>query len=190
MSKHEDTNRDFEYNGSAPTDVEYVQERPVRSGKYSATAIVTTSLLVAGGIVGGAAFAITHAPQSASPATPVVDASSSASPSAVAASPTPSTSPSGLPGKPHKFGKTISVPPAAFDDKDGGRDFHSAPKPGATNAPTPGATPSSLPSAPTFGGGGHDGDHGFGDDHHKRDHGFNPNPDASGAPTAQTNQDN
>lgn len=176
----------FDY--SAPSNVVYEQEAPVRAGRFSATTLVTTGLLIAGGLVGGAAFALTNAPQLTSPVAPAAPASQPAVANATsvsAASPAPTASATDAPAAPAASsvaatpdaqaapsGKTIAVPPAAFDDKSGSRDFHPAPG----SAPAAG-TSGSAGSAPSFGSGEHDNEV-----HHKPNDGKVRQP-ASGTPS-------
>lgn len=186
MANHKSGNDDFEYSGTAPSDVVYEQEAPVRSARYSVATLATTSVLVAVGLVGGAAFAIsaTLPAKQSSGSVQVTDGSGAATASTDASSPMPSPSSSATAGDDdsgHKLsGKTIAIPPAAFDDKDGGRDFHPAPQAGGTGST---AAPSAAPSAPSFGGGKGDreGDHREGE-HHKPRPGVTPAPGASAAP--------
>ena len=180
MANHKSGNDDFEYSGTAPSDVVYEQEAPVRSARYSVATLATTSVLVAVGLVGGAAFALsaTLPAKQSSGSVQVTDGSGAATAS-TDASPIPSPSSSATAGDDdsgHKLsGKTIAIPPAAFDDKDGGRDFHPAPQAGGTGST---AAPSAAPSAPYFGGGKGDRE----GDHHKPRPGITPAPGASAAP--------
>lgn len=184
MAKQNSGQNDFEYSGSNPSDVVYEQEAPVRSGRVGVATLVTTSVLVAVGLVGGAAFALSQAAQSTtvggvepvdnpSPVAAVPAASAPATPDASAASPS---------ATPRLTGKTIAVPPAAFEDNDGDRSFHPAPPAGG--AAGAGPVPSANPSAPSFGGG--KGDHGDSGrpegEHHKPRPTAIPTPGSSAAP--------
>jgi len=174
---------------AAPQNAIYEQEiAPARSGRFSATTLVTTGLLIAGGLVGGAAFAITTTGQQASVAPAVVDGGSTQVAPAVVdsatATPTPSaTSTDSATAAPSvSGGKTISIPPAAFDEQDGQRDFHPAPAAGSTAAPTTGA-------APTFGGGSDDNGEYQGSHSKPPRDGKLPHPARTGVPTFNTNSD-
>lgn len=184
MAKQNSGQNDFEYSGSNPSDVVYEQEAPLRSGRVGVATLVTTSVLVAVGLVGGAAFALSQASQSTSvggvqtvdnpsPVAAVPAPSGSAAPDASAASPS---------STPHLSGKTIAVPPAAFEDNDGDRSFHPAPPAGGAAGSAP--APSVNPSAPSFGGGkGEHGDSGRPEgEHHKPRPTAIPAPGSSAAP--------
>ena len=184
MAKQNPGQNDFEYSGSNPSDVVYEQEAPVRGSRVGVATLVTTSVLVAVGLVGGAAFALSQATSSItvggvqtvdnpSPVAEVPAASGSATPG------TPSASASATPGL---SGKTIAVPPAAFEDNDGDRAFHPAPPAGSSAGSAP--SPSATPSAPSFVGKGDHGDSGRQEgEHHKPRPTAIPTPGSSTAPS-------
>jgi len=145
---------DYEYGGNNPP-VYSVESEPVaRTSRLRATTVGTTALLVVAGLAGGAAFALSSPGQSGTSTTaPVVQSESAsvqtaenaaatpeASASSTAAEPTPATSSSS------SLGKTIAVPPAAFDDKNGEREFHENPS-------TPSSSSGTSSGTPSFGGG-------------------------------------
>jgi hypothetical protein len=157
----------------------YEFEKELKStGKVKATGLVTTALIIAGGLLGGAAFAVNAQSQADSNlvpsgqtvvdnGSPVVSPTDTSTPAPVA---TDSTSPvpvdsghspaAGNPGSQSQQNSGSSAAPAP-----------AAPAPSATSAPAPAPTPSStpktiaVPPAVSFGGGGddngehHDGKH-------------------------------
>jgi hypothetical protein len=183
MSEHKPNPEDYEYGGNLPS-VESVEvESSARSSRLRATTVGTTALLVVAGLAGGAAFALSNPVKSLSnSAAPIVQSESNtvqaaetnSSPAATSntdASAAPSASASATSHA--VLGKTIAVPPAAFDDKNGEREFHENPPAAtSTSGSGSGSTSSSAPAngsgqaatgsttgTPTFGGG---------DDHHKK----------------------
>ena len=178
---------DYEYDGSESIEeaVESAKVAP-RAARFRATTAVTTAVLAAAGLVGGAAFALTNSSgELGSDALPMVQipagesgVNPAAAPSQVATpAATPTTDLSASQGA--TGGKTIAVPPAAFEDKNGERDFHGGSKPAASSNPGATATPGATVAPPNFGGGddGHDGHEG-GDRHHRT-----PTPGSTGLPS-------
>lgn len=181
MSGHKVNPEDYEYGGNLPSVASAEDATAARASRFRFTTVGTTALLVVAGLAGGAAFALSNPVKSlTSPAGPIVQTESSsvqaaeaaASPSATAgtdASPAPSASSSATSNA--VLGKTIAVPPAAFDDKNGEREFHenppaantatgSAPAPSSSQAPSGSAASGSATNGtPSFGGG---------EDHHKK----------------------
>jgi len=166
MSDFENAPKSYEYNASSET--VYEQERPLRPARVKLASAITTSVLVLGGLAGGAAFAFTAndpAPVDPSPSV-VPDPSQSTDPS-VAPTETPTTNPTNLAADP--TATTIAIPPVAFGDTDGQRDFHDGsgddqgekhhrPRPTVNPTPDPSAT------TPSFGGGSDDSGDDSGDD--------------------------
>ena len=151
-------NDEFIYDAAASdgSPNEPISSRSVGSKLLSAS---VTGVLVVAGLAGGAAFALTRMPSEG--------ASTIGSGSTANSNPSnqqPQTAEANAtPGAP---AKTIVVPPAAFDDKDGERNFHPKPGSGAAQASTS-ATPAPLASTPpSFGGGEREGD-----EKHHRDFG-------------------
>jgi hypothetical protein len=178
---------DYEYDGSESAEESVAPVRETgRSGRFHATTALTTAVLAAAGLLGGAAFALTNSGGSLGPATlPMVQAPStesvanpstapveSATPSASASATTDSSASQGAAG-----GKTIAVPPAAFQDKNGERDFHGS-KPAVSTSPVSTATPAVTAPAPSFGGGDGQDSHDGGERHHRT-----PAPGTTGSPS-------
>ena len=186
MSKRGINPNDYEYDGSESVDEAVAPVRETgRTGRFHATTALTTAVLAAAGLLGGAAFAITNSggalgtsslPMVQTPSTESV-ANPSSAPTEVA-SPSATATTDSSASQTTAGGKTIAVPPAAFEDKNGERDFHGS-KPAASTAPDATATPSATAPAPSFGGGGdgHDG-HDGGERHHRT-----PAPGATGTPS-------
>jgi hypothetical protein len=148
--------KDFEY--VLPNQAQYLYEKEIpesASRRARAIGAVTTAILVVGGLVGGAAFAMgslgnNAAPSSVTGATETTQPA--ASPAAVtAASPASTTAET-------SESRTIAVPPASFSDEDGQRKFSKPSGSTGTVASTPVAA---ITGAPSFGGS----DDGV-DDHH------------------------
>jgi len=149
--------KDFEY--VAPNQPQYLYEKeiPENAGRRArAIGAVTTTILVVGGLVGGAAFAMgslgnNTAPSSATVSTTTSQPTASTAAVAVAspqAAPTETSTP-----------RTIAVPPASFSDEDGQRKFS---KPSGSTGTVATATPApAITGAPSFGGS----DDGEGDHH-------------------------
>lgn len=174
MSPRGQNPEDYEYGSNTPP-VYAVDSEPVsRSSRLRATTFGTTALLVVAGLAGGAAFALSNPSQNgSSSAAPAVQSESSSVQTAenAAATPDPSASATtdatistatGSATSDKVVGKTIAVPPAAFDDKNGEREFHENP-PAAGSAPAAGSgqasTGSGSTGTPSFSGG---------DEHHKK----------------------
>lgn len=203
MADFDDAPKSFEYDSGETV---YQQEKPLRAGRAKMASAVTTSVLVLGGLAGGAAFAFTVngpvAPANANAgyaaltsdapagtqdtnvsnpneATDVVAGSGTTSNSEAGSSGSGSSSnqggssqngtapaPEATPDPSSSTDPTIAIPPVAFGDKDGERDFHdessddgnddnSSTKSGDSKhkkhyKPTPAPTST---SAPSFGGG-------------------------------------
>lgn len=151
-------NDEFIYDATA---IDGSQDEPIRARRVGSKLLSAsvTGFLVVAGLAGGAAFALSRLPNqnqttTGSQTTETANPASQQPQTAVAEA-TPSSSP-----------KTIVVPPAAFDDKDGERNFHPQPGSGAAQASTS-STPGTLAStAPSFGGGEREGN-----DKHHRDFG-------------------
>lgn len=155
--------KDFEY--VAPNQAQYVYEKEVSENaprRARAIGAVTTAILVAGGLVGGAAFAMGNlnlnpAPASVSAPVATTDATNAVADTSGAES-TPSATPSTT-----STPRTIAVPPASFSDEDGQRKFS---KPSGGTGTVSSATPApAITGAPSFGGGdeGDDNHHDGGD---------------------------
>ena len=175
----------------------YEFEKDLKStGKVKATGIVTTALIIAGGLLGGAAFAV-NAQGNASSVAPgvnqnVVDtgsssvsqtdssssaptASDSAQPVPVDAGSAPVSGNSGNSSKPNSAPAQVTAP---------------ASSPSATPAPTESSTPKTIAVPPTVSFGG--GDDGNGDHHdgkHKRD-ANGANSGSTGKPSFGNGDDN
>jgi hypothetical protein len=146
--------KDFQY--SVPNQPQYLYEKeiPENAGKRArAIGAVTTTILVAGGLVGGAAFAMgslgnNTTPSSATVSTTTIQPTSTA---ATATSATPDSTPTAT-----STPRTIAVPPAPFSDEEGKRKFS---KPSGSTGTVSTAAPSGSPApvvtgAPSFGGSG------------------------------------
>ena len=106
-----------------------------------------TAVLVLAGLAGGAAFALSRVLPESTPVGSGVASQTETTQSSGAGTQTPT------PEATQAAPKTIVVPPAPFDDKDGARNFHKPPADGAAQASTSAtATPSAPP--PAFGQGG------------------------------------
>jgi hypothetical protein len=176
----------------------YEFEKELKStGKVKATGLVTTALIIAGGLLGGAAFAVNAQGKAnsnlvpsgqtvvdnGSPAvsptdttTPVPVVTDSSSPAPTDSGQVPAAGNSGSQGQPNS-GSSASVAPAA-------------PAPSATSAPapTPSSTPKTIAVPPTvsFGGGDDNGDHKEGK--HKRSTGSTGT--STSAPSFSNGDDN
>lgn len=176
MSPRGQNPEDYEYGGNTPPVYAVDSEPVVRPSRLRATTVGTTALLVVAGLAGGAAFALSNPSQTGtSSAAPIVQSESSSVQTAenAAATPEPTASSTtqaatstaaGSATSDKVVGKTIAVPPATFDDKNGEREFHENPPPaGSGSAPAAGSgqasTGSGTTGTPSFGGG---------DDHHKK----------------------
>lgn len=172
--------KDYEYDGNDALDQESLANSAsaARATRFKATTVVTTAVLAAAGLVGGAAFAMNEAPQlsgNTNPAVVVSDPSATANNVVTAPSdspvPTPTADDTSAAAPAVTSGKTIAVPPAAFDDKKGERDFHTAPAAGSANGSTSGSAPDptsgATAPAPSFGGGSGSDDNG-GEHHHRK----------------------
>ena len=144
-----------------------------RSKIISAT---VTGVLVVAGLAGGAAFAISRIQ-------PGEQSNGSASSHGIASAGTGTQTPRPVVSRTSSVAKTIVVPPAPFEDKDGARKFHEQPASGAAQASTSATAAPSSSTPPTFGNGGdkggdHNGDHNgdFNGDpnHHKDFNGVKP----------------
>lgn len=169
MSPRGQNPEDYEYGGNTPPVYAVDSEPVVRPSRLRATTVGTTALLVVAGLAGGAAFALSNPSQTgASSAAPIVQSESSSVQTAenAAATPEPTASSTseaatsaaaGSATSDKVVGKTIAVPPATFDDKNGEREFHENPPPAAGSGQV--STGSGTTGTPSFGGG---------DDHHKK----------------------
>ena len=141
MVKRDD---DFTYDVSSDQPSRFEESE---SNRNKIISISVTGVLLLAGLAGGAAFAISRLPQTSAP---LVSSGSIESETTEISSDGPQ-SPSPEPTV--AAAKTIVVPPAPFDDKDGARNFHKPPADGAAQASTSAtATPSAPP--PAFGQGG------------------------------------
>jgi hypothetical protein len=167
MAKHDD---EFTYDVSEDRATQVETSGNGRSKLISAT---MTGILVAAGLAGGAAFAISRIPHDVASGSSAISKHPKPHPGDGTQTPSPAVSPS------MDAAKTIVVPPAPFVDKGGARKFHEQPAGGAAQASTS-ATAAPLSSAPpTFGNGGdkggdHNGDFNGDPNHHKDFNGVKP----------------
>lgn len=160
----------------------YQFEKELKStGKVKATGLVTTALIIAGGLLGGAAFAV-NAQGDANSVAPganqtVVDNGSPAVTATDPAAPAPAATDTSAPVP------TDPAQPVAGGQSPANGSANPAPAPAAPAAPSPSATtsPKTIAVPPTVSfGGGEDGDGQNHDGKHKRDR----NGATTGATTA------
>jgi hypothetical protein len=146
MTKRDD---DFTYDVTSDQTSRFEKSE---SNRTKIISISVTGVLVLAGLAGGAAFAISRLPQSSAP---LVSSGSIESETTEISSDGPQ-SPSPEPTV--AAAKTIVVPPAAFDDKGGARNFHKQPADGAAQASTSASATPAASTPPSFGGGEHEGE--------------------------------
>ena len=156
--KRDSSNGYFEYVATNEGSFEYEKDVPSAPRRARIIGAATTTILIAGGLVGGAAFAMTSLPGQGSSIGLETATSASIQSQSVAAA-TVATDQSSASTQPTEAAKTIAVPPASFNEDKGERKFS---KP----APSASASSSALPSMPPTFGGGNDDNSATESDHH------------------------
>ena len=159
MAKHDD---EFTYDVSEDG---ATQDETSGSGRSKIISATMTSILVAAGLAGGAAFAISRLPHDEAPIVSAGSAQTIANSATSAQTPTPAATPTA------EAAKTIVVPPASFDDKGGERNFHEQPAGSAAQASTSATAAPLASTPPSFGNGDGNEREGDGGERHHKDFG-------------------